>query len=168
LEGDWLILLSWYFPNIQTEYRTDNPELDSFKEFLLLNGVKVTSEKSADELFVTVTDAIFSIIFFGIIIFGLYKFIDFRRSTFKVIRNNDTKFSDVAGMEDLKREMLQAVDILKHPKEYAAKGIRPINGILLEGNPETGKHCLQGHWQEKPKSISLPPRPRIFKVQSCP
>jgi len=129
----------FYLNGDQTEYRTDNPELDSFKEFLLLNGVKVTSEKSADELFVTVTDAIFSIIFFGIIIFGLYKFIDFRRSTFKVIRNNDTKFSDVAGMEDLKREMLQAVDILKHPKEYAAKGIRPINGILLEGNPGNGK-----------------------------
>jgi len=35
--------------------------------------------------------------------------------------------------------MLQAVDILKHPKEYAAKGIRPINGILLEGNPGNGK-----------------------------
>ncbi|HOM03005.1 MAG TPA: ATP-dependent metallopeptidase FtsH/Yme1/Tma family protein [Acetivibrio sp.] len=129
----------FYLNGDQTEYRTDNPELDSFKEFLLLNGVKVTSEKSADELLVTVTDAIFNIIFFGIIIFGLYKFIDFRKKTFKVIRDNKTKFSDVAGMEDLKREMLQAVDILKHPKEYAAKGIRPINGVLLEGNPGNGK-----------------------------
>ncbi|GAE87574.1 FtsH/Yme1/Tma family ATP-dependent metallopeptidase [Acetivibrio straminisolvens] len=131
--------VSFYLNGDETEYRTDNPELDSFKEFLLLNGVKVSSEKGMDEFLVAVTDAIFNIIFFGIIIFGLYKLLDFRKNTFKVIRDNNTKFSDVAGMEELKREMLQAVDILKHPKEYAKKGIRPINGILLEGNPGNGK-----------------------------
>ncbi|RXE58483.1 FtsH/Yme1/Tma family ATP-dependent metallopeptidase [Acetivibrio mesophilus] len=129
----------FYLDGDQTEYSTDNPELDSFKEFLLLNRVKVVSEKGMDEFLVTVTDMIFNIIFFGIIIFGLYKLFGFWKNTFKVIRNNNTKFSDVAGMEDLKREMLQAVDILKHPKEYAAKGIRPINGIMLEGNPGNGK-----------------------------
>jgi len=129
----------FYLDGEQTEYHTDNPELDSFKEFLLLNGVNVSSEKGMDEILVTVTDMIFNIIFFGAIIFGLYKFLNFRKNTFKVIRTNNTNFSDVAGMEDLKREMLQAVDILKHPKEYAAKGIRPINGILLEGNPGNGK-----------------------------
>jgi len=129
----------FYLDGEQTEYHTDNPELDSFKEFLLLNGVNVSSEKGMDEILVTVTDIIFNIIFFGAIIFGLYKFLNFRKNTFKVIRTNNTKFSDVAGMKDLKREMLQAVDILKHPKEYAAKGIRPINGILLEGNPGNGK-----------------------------
>ena len=34
---------------------------------------------------------------------------------------------------------MQAVDILKHPKEYAAKGIRQVSGIMLEGNPGNGK-----------------------------
>ncbi|HAA43683.1 MAG TPA: AAA family ATPase [Ruminiclostridium sp.] len=123
----------------ETEYHTDNPELDSFKEFLLLNGVKVTSEEDVDTILYTVVDMIFYVIFFGIIIFGLYKLFDFRKNTFKVIRNNNTKFSDVAGMEDLKRDMLQAVNILKNPHKYAAKGIRPINGILLEGDPGNGK-----------------------------
>lgn len=129
----------FYLDGQQIEYSTDNPELDSFKEFLLLNGVEVSSEEGMDEILVTVTDMIFNIIFFGIIIFGLYKFIGHRKNTFKVIRHNNTKFSDVAGMEDLKRDMLQAVDILKHSQEYAAKGIRPINGIMLEGNPGNGK-----------------------------
>jgi len=131
--------VKFYLKDGQTEYSTDNPELDSFKEFLLLNEVKVSSEKSMDKILVTVTDMIFNIIFFGIIIFGLYKFIGFRKNTFKVIRNNNTKFSDVAGMEDLKREMLQAVEVLKNPQMYAAKGIRPINGVMLEGNPGNGK-----------------------------
>ena len=131
--------VKFYLDGEQREYSTDNPELDSFKEFLLLNGVEVSSEESMDEILVTITDMIFNIIFFGIIIFGLYKFMSYRKNTFKVIRNNKTKFSDVAGMEDLKREMLQAVDILKNPQKYAAKGIRPINGIMLEGNPGNGK-----------------------------
>ena len=131
--------VKFYLKGEQAEYSTDNPELDSFKEFLLLNGVEVSSEESMDEILFTVTDMIFNVIFFGIIIFGAYKFIGYRKNTFKVIRNNNTKFSDVAGMEDLKREMLQAVDILKNPKKYAEKGIRPINGIMLEGNPGNGK-----------------------------
>lgn len=129
----------FYLEGVQSEYSTDNPELDSFKEFLLLNGVEVSKEESMDEILVTVTDMIFNIIFFALIIFGLYKFMGYRKNTFKVIHRNNTKFSDVAGMEDLKRDMLQAVDILKHPQEYLAKGIRPINGIMLEGNPGNGK-----------------------------
>ncbi|AEV70294.1 FtsH/Yme1/Tma family ATP-dependent metallopeptidase [Acetivibrio clariflavus] len=129
----------FYLKGEQEKYSTDNPELDSFKEFLLLNGVEVSSEENIDEILVTVTDMIFNVIFFGIIIFGVYKLISYRKNTFKVIRDNKTKFSDVAGMEDLKREMLQAVDILKNPQKYAEKGIRPINGIMLEGSPGNGK-----------------------------
>lgn len=129
----------FYLEGDQKEYSTNNPELDSFKEFLLLSRVEVTSEDGVDELLVWITDMLFNVIFFGLIIFGAYKLWDYRKNTFKVIRNNNTKFSDVAGMEELKRDMLQAVDILKHPKEYAKKGIRPINGIMLEGNPGNGK-----------------------------
>lgn len=129
----------FYLKGDSIEYSTDNPELDSFKEFLLLNGVNVSSEEGMDEILVTVTDMLFNIIFFGLIIFGVYKFMGYRKNTFKVIRHNNTKFSDVAGLEELKRDMLQAVDILKHPQEYLAKGIRPINGIMLEGNPGNGK-----------------------------
>ena len=113
--------------------------MDTFKEFLLLNGVKVQTEEGADELLVGITDMIFNVIFFGAIAFGLYKLWGSRKNTFKVIRHNNTRFSDVAGMNELKKEMLQAVDILKHPKEYGAKGIRQINGIMLEGNPGNGK-----------------------------
>ena len=123
----------------QKEYSTDNPDMDTFKEFLLLNGVEVQTEEGADELLVGITDMIFNVIFFGAIAFGLYKLWGFRKNTFKVIRHNQTRFSDVAGMEELKKDMLQAVDILKHPKDYSAKGIRQINGIMLEGNPGNGK-----------------------------
>ena len=50
----------------ETEYHTDNPELDSFKEFLLLNGVKVTSEEDVDTILYTVVDMIFMSSFLGL------------------------------------------------------------------------------------------------------
>ncbi|WP_040428276.1 ATP-binding protein [Acetivibrio cellulolyticus] len=128
----------FYLEGEKTDYRTDNPELDSFKEFLLLNGVKVENEESMDEIIVRITDIIFNVLFFGVIIFAIFKLKNYM-SAFKVIRHSETRFSDVAGMEALKKDMLQAVDILKHPKEYGAKGIRQINGIMLEGNPGNGK-----------------------------
>jgi len=128
----------FYLKGEETKYRTDNPELNTFKEFLLLNEVEVKAEEGVDEILVSITDIIFNVLFFGIIIFALYKLRGFI-STFKVIRHNKTRFSDVAGMHELKKEMMQAVDILKHPEEYAAKGIRQLNGIMLEGNPGNGK-----------------------------
>ena len=82
--------VKFYLDGDEAEYRTDNPELDSFKEFLLLNGVKVSSEQSRYILY-TVTDMVFYIIFFGVIIFGLYKLL-ILENTFKIIRDNKTKF----------------------------------------------------------------------------
>lgn len=130
--------VEFYLDGEETKYRTDNPELDTFKEFLLLNEVEVKAGEGIDEILVNITDLIFNVLFFGVIIFALYKLKGFI-STFKVIRHTKTRFSDVAGMEELKKEMMQAVDILKHPKEYAAKGIRQVSGIMLEGNPGNGK-----------------------------
>ncbi len=130
--------VAFYLKGEETKYQTDNPELNTFKEFLLLNEVEVKAEESVDEILVSITDIIFNVLFFAIIVFALYKLRGFI-NTFKVIRHSKTRFSDVAGMEELKKEMMQAVDILKHPKEYASKGIRQVSGIMLEGNPGNGK-----------------------------
>ena len=131
--------VKFYLKGKNIEYCTDNPKLNSFKEFLLLNGVNVEDKENEDEILTEATDMIFNIIFFAIIIFGGYKLIGYRKNTFKVIRRNSTGFSDVAGMDKLKKEMMQAVDVLKHPKEYEAKGIRQTKGIMLEGDPGNGK-----------------------------
>ena len=117
------------------DYYTDNPETDNFKEFLLLNDVEVTKQTD----FLIIFDILFYLFFFGIVGFGVYKLIKFKISTFKVIRKNDTRFADIAGLDELKQDMLQAVEILKNPKKYEEKGVRAPNGIMLEGNPGNGK-----------------------------
>ena len=52
------------------------------------------------------------------------------------------KFSDVAGAEEAKRELLEIVDFLKSPAKYKEIGARIPKGVLLFGPPGTGKTLL--------------------------
>lgn len=51
-------------------------------------------------------------------------------------------FGDIYGAKDAKAEMLRILDILKDQKKYLRKGLRIPRGILLEGDPGTGKTML--------------------------
>jgi cell division protease FtsH len=54
----------------------------------------------------------------------------------------DTKFSDVAGVEEAKGELREIVDFLKTPEKYQRLGGRIPKGVLLVGPPGTGKTLL--------------------------
>jgi len=54
----------------------------------------------------------------------------------------DTKFSDVAGVEEAKGELREIVDFLKTPQKYQRLGGRIPKGVLLVGPPGTGKTLL--------------------------
>lgn len=130
--------LSFKKVNDENEYYTENPNSDNLKEELLLKGVEVETDNSV-EMLAFAFDLLFYLIFFGAAGFGIYKLISLNSKTFKVVKKTNTKFEDIAGMDELKTEMQKAVEILKNPKEYEAKGIRQIKGIILEGNPGNGK-----------------------------
>lgn len=51
-------------------------------------------------------------------------------------------FDDVAGIEEVKEELVEIVDFLKHPKRYMELGARIPKGVLLFGSPGTGKTLL--------------------------
>lgn len=119
-------------------YYTDNPKVEDFKERVLLNDV-IVYESSAMETMVLVFDALFYGVFFGVVAFAVIKFTGINNETFKVIKHTNVKFDDIAGMDELKKEMIKIVDILKNPEKYYKKGIRQIKGIILEGAPGNGK-----------------------------
>jgi cell division protease FtsH len=51
-------------------------------------------------------------------------------------------FADVAGIDESKFELLEVVDFLKNPGRYQALGGRIPRGVLLAGQPGTGKTLL--------------------------
>jgi cell division protease FtsH len=51
-------------------------------------------------------------------------------------------FSDVAGLDEAKVEVMEIVDFLKNPKKYTALGGKIPKGALLIGPPGTGKTLL--------------------------
>lgn len=53
-----------------------------------------------------------------------------------------TKFSDVAGSDEAKKELMEIVDFLKNPNKYKDIGARIPKGVLLVGPPGCGKTLL--------------------------
>lgn len=53
-----------------------------------------------------------------------------------------TTFADVAGIDNAKMEITEIVDFLKHPDKFKSLGARVPRGILLAGEPGTGKTLL--------------------------
>ena len=51
-------------------------------------------------------------------------------------------FTDVAGLDEAKVEVMEIVDFLKNPKKYTALGGKIPKGALLVGPPGTGKTLL--------------------------
>lgn len=121
----------------KTVFVTQNPSSPSLHEYLLMNGVEVKVEKNASEIF----DMIFNVFFYIFIIFII--FIAYRKvfapASFKIVHKTGVKFDDVVGMDRLKKDMSQIVDIMKNPAAYAKKGIRMPKGVLMEGEPGNGK-----------------------------
>jgi cell division protease FtsH len=53
-----------------------------------------------------------------------------------------TRFTDVAGVDEAKEELVEVVDFLKNPQKYTEIGGKIPKGVLLVGPPGTGKTLL--------------------------
>ena len=137
----------YYTKNVESEtgktkaelksFVTDNPQSPVLAEELMKRGISVSLAKDGAEILSLIFDLVFYLFFFGVIFIAFRKFIS--PNTFKVVHKTGVKFDDVVGMDKLKRDMVQVMEIMKKPAEYAKKGIRMPKGILLEGEPGNGK-----------------------------
>ncbi len=68
--------------------------------------------------------------------------LDFNKSPARREDKSKVRFTDVAGCDEEKAEMVELVEYLKNPKKYSKFGARLPKGVLLIGNPGTGKTLL--------------------------
>ena len=119
-------------------YYTNYPYTEDFVETLLLKNVDIK---------ITETSWLIYLLKYGMtplmFILLLYFIYNTGMSDFKVetIENVNCTFKDVAGMEEIKEDMLLISQMMKDPS-YRESGAKIPRGILLEGPPGNGKTLL--------------------------
>lgn len=130
------------------KYSTDNPHTDTLKETLLLSGIEVKDE-TIPPLTKTLPSGIFALSLLSLIAMLIVKARG-SSSTLTSIDINDfsknkksaLNFKSVAGNEEAKESLMDVVDFLKNPEKYKKYGARMPKGVILYGDPGTGKTLL--------------------------
>lgn len=128
----------------------DRSDID-FKKLQALRAAKgITAESSDPNEGILWSDLFFPLLSIGMSIFIIVLFVrqargtnsgafDFGKTKAQVISNVKVRFSDVAGADEEKEELKEVVDFLKNPQKFTSLGARTPKGVLLVGNPGTGK-----------------------------
>ncbi len=66
----------------------------------------------------------------------------FGKTKVKSYTMTKVRFSDIAGMDEEKAELAEVVEFLRNPKKFTDLGARIPKGVLLVGQPGTGKTLL--------------------------
>ncbi|MBQ1307640.1 MAG: ATP-dependent zinc metalloprotease FtsH, partial [Erysipelotrichaceae bacterium] len=67
---------------------------------------------------------------------------DFSKSRAHLEDNIRVRFDDVAGCDEEKEEMQEIIEYLKNPRKFSKMGARIPKGIIMVGQPGTGKTLL--------------------------
>lgn len=127
----------------------ENPRDMQFMVYLLQHKVEI--EKSASLLSVAVTLIMFTLIILIIIKVSAIneKKKAYTASTkaklpeeFNQSPSSNVRFSDVAGNEEAKENMMDIIQFLKDPEKFKKFGVKIPKGIILYGPPGTGKTLL--------------------------
>ena len=129
--------------------------MENLEETMKTGNVKVTEKsESLFMIFLTFLTPLGIVVIFLVFWFvvmsgagaqGGNKTMTFGKSKARMLNPNDknrVKFDDVAGVDEEKEELEEIVEFLKNPKKFTEMGARIPKGVLLVGQPGTGKTLL--------------------------
>ncbi|MYU73211.1 ATP-dependent zinc metalloprotease FtsH [Ligilactobacillus salivarius] len=138
-----------------TNVLTNDSTVKQIQEYAQKNKIKNSAKEEESssiwiQLLISVVPILFFIFFFYMMMGqagqggGGGRVMNFGKSKAKPIdkKNNKVRFSDVAGAEEEKQELVEVVEFLRDPRKFLALGARIPSGVLLEGPPGTGKTLL--------------------------
>ena len=141
--------------HFSTNVLTNDSSVAQIKKYAEKNNVKygAKEEESSSiwiQLLIYVIPLFFFIIFFYMMMGqagqggGNGRVMNFGKAKAKPVdkKNNKVRFSDVAGAEEEKQELVEVVEFLRDPHKFLALGAKIPSGVLLEGPPGTGKTLL--------------------------
>ncbi|MCP4673439.1 MAG: ATP-dependent metallopeptidase FtsH/Yme1/Tma family protein, partial [Desulfobacula sp.] len=137
------------------KYKCFAPEDGDLISFLRTNGVAIKAKPPAENSWFMsiIVSWLPMIVLIGVWIFfmrqmqggaGGGKALSFGKSRARLLDDKGEKvtFDNVEGIDEAKEELTEIVDFLKNPKKYTRLGGRIPKGVLLVGNPGTGKTLL--------------------------
>lgn len=154
IESDKLVLT---YKDGSTKFSTKE-NMEGFSQLLKDNGIEPGTVKFSvvDQSISQAFGSIAGIVLPLLLMAGLFYYLmraqnkgandifSFGRSRAKVFAKGkqDTTFSDVAGVDEAKKELEELVDFLKYPAKYRKMGARTPKGALLVGPAGVGKTLL--------------------------
>lgn len=133
-----------FYDKDEKPYSTENPKYEDFKKDMLEKGIEVKEigglSNYETPIMIIVQLAMYGV-FFGLLFktSGIGAGLSDRKEK---DAKSDVKFSDVAGLEEVKEDLMTVVDFMKNPDEYKEAGAEIPKGVLLYGPPGTGKTLL--------------------------
>ena len=136
-------------------YKSFAPDDGELISYLRSNGVAIKAKPPAENSWFMsiIVSWLPMIVLIGVWIFfmrqmqggaGGGKAMSFGKSRARLLDDKGEKvtFADVQGIDEAKEELAEIVDFLKNPEKYTRLGGRIPKGVLLVGNPGTGKTLL--------------------------